>query len=287
MVILELGANHLGEIALLSELAMPTHGYITNVGLDHLEGFGSEEGVLQANAELYHYLKRTKGMAFINTLHPKLAEAAKEIMDRATFPTPSDTYFIDMVGDGIHASLKLPEGTSCQSNLPGKHNFENLAAAAAIGLYFEVSEHLVSEALSSYLPKNNRSQVFHKGEHTVFLDAYNANPSSMKAAIDTLSNMANGKPTVVFLGDMFEMGDRAMEVHLDICQYLINKAIDSVFLFGANFNACSQQFPEFEYFESVSKCNVKELLKTHHPSVILIKGSRGMRMEQLAENINA
>lgn len=284
MVVLELGANHPGEIALLCSIARPTHGYITNIGMDHLEGFGSVEGVLAANAELYDFLAQVKGTAFLNSLHPTLIDKAKGLENQVTFPLVDDAYPIRSLETRVENKLAWGDYPPLVSQLPGAHNFENLAAALAIGLYFHVPYSDASYALATYKPQNNRSQLMElPNGSTLWLDAYNANPSSMEAAIRSAHAYAGDRPLIYFLGDMLELGSYADEAHAAICTLMKELSSGSVYLFGDTFYALKDQFRAFHFHRSIDQAPLHTVFEgVTKGSVILFKGSRGLQMERLA-----
>jgi len=180
--IVEMGANHLEEIALLSSIAQPDFGYITNFGKAHLEGFGSLEGVVQGKTELYVHLKRREKTVFVNTNDPQQVEQSKGI-NAVAFGGASSTYPIEFVTADPFVELKF-DTLEINSQLIGAYNFNNIAAAIAIGKHFKVSNEDIQEAIEQYIPTNNRSQILEKGTNKIILDAYNANPSSMKVALE-------------------------------------------------------------------------------------------------------
>ena len=211
--IVEMGANHQKEIEFLSNIALPDYGYITNFGKAHLEGFGGVEGVIKGKSELYKHLKEHHKKVFVNGNDPKQMEITRN-MDRVTFGTNAHNVAVKLLDDN-DTLLVGYQDLEIQSNLIGAYNFHNIAAAITIGQYFEVDPINIKNALEQYVPENNRSQLLEKGGFKITLDAYNANPSSMKAAIDTFRKQ-KASHKVYILGDMFELGDAAAEEH----QYL-------------------------------------------------------------------
>src|SRR5690606_3982028 len=181
MGIVEMGANHLGEIKMLSEIAEPDYGYITNFGKAHLEGFGSIEGVVQGKTELYQFLKNHNKMVFVNANDPKQLENSEGI-NRITFGTNNSDFNIQLIDSAHHLSVEF-DRIRIKSNLVGKYNFANISAAIAICAYFNVSSEEIKKGIEGYIPSNNRSQMITKGSNTILMDAYNANPTSMLAAL--------------------------------------------------------------------------------------------------------
>lgn len=282
--IIEMGANHIGEIKTLCEIAEPGYGLITNIGFAHLEGFGSPEGVLKAKSEMYDYLRSHQGTCFVNAQDDTLMHAS-ETLSRITFGgnqsviqgsiQPSDDLklHVEWVLNGEHHHT----GT----HLTGAYNLSNILAAIAIGHHFQVDASEIHTALSSYIPTNNRSQIIKTETNTVILDAYNANPSSMQAALESL-NMQRHPNTWVFLGDMLELGDRALQEHTHILHLLQEKRMKNVVLVGPLFRSVANHLP-FHVFETTQAA--KEWILTHpiNKALILIKGSRKMGLEAMVE----
>ena len=278
--VVEMGANHLKEIELLSSIAQPDYGYITNFGKAHLEGFGSLEGVIKGKSELYKYLKDHKKLAFVNNNDPKQVEIAASI-DQYSFGKDSAQCPISL----LNTTDKLVVGydsLEIHTNLIGIYNFHNIAAAIAMGAYFNVPPLDIKEALERYIPQMNRSQILHQNDHEIILDAYNANPSSMMAALENFSHKETQHSTLI-LGDMFELGEGAAEEHQAIVDYVEHQNFDLTFLVGNHFYGTttkSKNIHLFESFESFSKhLSTLKLEKSH----ILIKGSRGMALERSLE----
>jgi UDP-N-acetylmuramoyl-tripeptide--D-alanyl-D-alanine ligase len=220
MAVIEMGANNHGEIALLCEIAQPTHGIITNVGKDHLEGFGSVEGVAKANAEMYDYLRLHNGMVFLNSEETMLIDLAQGI-DAKTFPDVKDDYScVAVKSNSWFLAVETGDGTRIQSNLVGNYNLNNIGAALAIGRYFGVEIEAAKEAIEAYYPKNMRSQFIDTGRNKIILDAYNANPSSMEGALDTFASI-EAEHKVLVLGAMYEMGEFAEREHRLLGQKLV------------------------------------------------------------------
>ncbi|MCK5366991.1 MAG: UDP-N-acetylmuramoyl-tripeptide--D-alanyl-D-alanine ligase, partial [Cyclobacteriaceae bacterium] len=212
IAIIEMGANHLGEIALLSSISRPTHGLITNIGKAHTGLFGGFEGVIRAKSELYDFLIKNKGIVFINQNQEILVNMSKRIKNTVFYPNEESYYHCSFAGADPFVELKTGHGNTIKTNLPGKYNFDNIATALCIGKYFNVAEEKANNAVAAYTPKNNRSQIIQKGNNTIILDAYNANPSSMEKALENLTQMkSNSKVAIV--GDMFELGDDTIKEH--------------------------------------------------------------------------
>lgn len=278
--IVEMGANHLGEIKMLSEIAEPDYGYITNFGKAHLEGFGSIEGVIQGKTELYQFLKKHKKKIFINANDPHQV-ANSEGIERISFGTSQSDFDIKLI-DSSHQLLVEFNGTQIQSNLVGAYNFANLSAAIAIGAYFKVSPEKIKAGIEGYVPSNNRSQLIVKGTNTILMDAYNANPSSMLAALENFKQ-AKGEKKILFLGDMFELGHEAEVEHQNIVDFLTENPFGKVFLVGSNFFKSTNKTSHIKQFETFDE--LKKELESNPPknATILIKASRGMALERILD----
>ncbi|WP_114783888.1 UDP-N-acetylmuramoyl-tripeptide--D-alanyl-D-alanine ligase [Botryobacter ruber] len=282
MAIIEMGANHIGEIALLSSIALPTHGLITNIGKAHLEGFGSLEGVARGKSELYVHLDKTDGTVFVNTANEHLMRMSRRIRNKVTYPGPGDFYHSELLEASPYVVYRDEEGYEVQTQLVGSYNYENMAAAACIGKYFEVPLERANQAIAAYSPVNNRSQVLTKGSNTILLDAYNANPTSMAAAIRNFGAMKAARK-VVIVGDMFEMGAESAAEHQSLGQLMAEQDFDTVLLCGKEMEHAARVSEAFQYFET--KPELEKWLQEHPvtDSYVLIKGSRGMGLETLLE----
>lgn len=280
IAVVEMGANHPGEIKMLSEIALPNFGYITNFGKAHLEGFGSLDGVIKAKTELYRFLQYTNGKTFANGYNAtqmKLSEHTKRIV----FGPAHSDYPVSLVNDRGSLVVQYKQ-TEMQSNLTGAYNFENIAAAIAVGAYFQLNEEAIKKGIESYVPSNHRSQIITLGSNVIFMDAYNANPTSMKAALENFIGV-EGSHKIVFLGDMFELGKDSAAEHQQIVDFLLKNFEGAVYLIGENFYKTTIQSPQFHKFKSYS--DAISTVKTHTPenAKILIKGSRGMALERLLD----
>jgi UDP-N-acetylmuramoyl-tripeptide--D-alanyl-D-alanine ligase len=274
--IVEMGANHQKEIEFLSTICEPDFGYITNFGKAHLEGFGGIEGVIKGKSELYTFLKANQKTVFINIDDSIQVERAKEI-NSVCFNT-NDVQFIE-----VNPFVKLSyKNESIQSNLIGNYNFTNIAAAITIGAHFKVSETAIKEAIESYVPTNNRSQILTTKHNTIILDAYNANPSSMRVALENFDTL-KAPSKVVILGDMFELGKESEHEHQAIVDAATAFNFDETYFVGENFNIAKTNKPQFKTYQDFEDFLKKNPLKNHS---ILIKGSRGMRLERILEFIS-
>lgn len=278
--IVEMGANHLQEIAFLCQIAQPDFGYITNFGKAHLEGFGSVEGVIKGKSELYDYLKGEGKTLFLNTDDP-IQHKQSSYPKIFSFGQDQEAEVkIKYINRDSTAGIAV-NGKEIISQLTGSYNATNMAAAYAIATYFGVEPQKIKEALENYIPGNNRSQIIIKDSLHIILDAYNANPTSMEAAIENLEKMKGGTKAAI-LGDMFEMGDLAEEEHQKLAERLEKAKFDRVYLIGENFYKTTskksiKKYRTFEDFTMNFKPN--ELSDT----VVLIKGSRGMALERVLE----
>lgn len=272
--IVEMGANHMREIELLCNIAEPNFGYITNFGKAHLEGFGSVEGVIKAKSELYEFLRESNGNIFLYTDDQKQVEQSKGI-EAIKF----NSEIIQFIEANPFVTVQF-KNELIKSQLIGKYNYNNISAAIAIGDYFDVSLKDIKDAIENYIPTNNRSQIINKDSNKIILDAYNANPSSMEAAIENF-NQLEDKNKIVILGDMFELGNNSTEEHLKIAELAINSDFKEVYLIGKAFSTTGVKnafiFEDFEAF----KTSIKKLTKEN--TTILIKGSRGMALERILD----
>lgn len=283
MAVVEMGANHPGEIKTLVHIAEPDYGIITNVGKAHLQGFGSFEGVIRTKGELYDFL-RAKGGAtiFIQNENPYLNGIAEGL----TCVRYGQTAGLYVSGELISCSPFLSfrwtaEGVSHEVNthLIGSYNLDNMLAAAAIGRYFGVSDDDISSALASYLPHNNRSQLKETADNKLIVDAYNANPTSMMAALKNFRQI-EAPHKMVILGDMKELGEASREEHQKVVDYLKECGFDRVVLVGPEFAAATHSYQTFQHVDEVLAD-----IRIHKPQgyYILIKGSNSMKLSQLPE----
>lgn len=302
IAIIEMGANHIGEIAFLCEIAEPTHGLITNIGQAHLEGFGDLEGVKRGKGELYAYLSSRGGEVFLQGDNTILLEiGAKHFGEHFAESGRFHTYGIsptnDLQGEVLSANpfLKLKwgaKGTSrtVQTQLAGEYNIDNVLAAAAVGLHFGVEPTQIDDGLAAYRPSNNRSQVIDTAQgNRVFGDYYNANASSMRAALQSFAGLEDSRPKVLILGDMFEMGGASASAHLDVVKSaLAMQPAEAIFIGNSFYEhraaATSEDLPkgsEYSFFKTLAEAKVALQTKQVQNAVILVKGSRGIALEGL------
>ncbi|MDN3669647.1 UDP-N-acetylmuramoyl-tripeptide--D-alanyl-D-alanine ligase [Echinicola jeungdonensis] len=283
--IVEMGANKIGDIQELCEIAAPTHGLITNIGRAHLEGFGSFEGVLRAKTELYHYLISKGGTIFVNSQNQILANMIKRMNDPVLYPAKGDFYQCEFVEANPFVKFRTADGKEHTTNMLGAYNFDNIATALAVGVYFGVDEPVAIQSVSQYVPGNMRSQLIEKGSNLIILDAYNANPSSMEQAIRTFGEMTGKKHKMAILGDMFELGDSAVEEHKKLGEWVNSYEIDKVCFTGEMVQNALLKAPRALYFPdpfSLRNWLADSQLEDY---LILIKGSRGMKLEGLVDYI--
>ncbi len=284
MMIIEMGANHIGEIRTLCSVALPDYGIITNIGSAHIEGFGSFEGIVKAKTELYEYLRKVNGIAFYNDKNPLLTEKIFRIINRA-IPF-SDPTGIELNVEPLLSELNLVVSVSyknhyfsLKTNLFGSYNIENVKTAIAMGLFFGVDINDIAAAVESYSPANNRSQVKKTIRNILICDSYNANPTSMCLALKSFDEISSGSRTVI-LGDMLELGEKSQEEHLRVLDYLRSLKIGKVFLVGRSFlkTAVSSGFSCFTDVNELAAFLKKEPL---NGEIILVKGSRGIGLEKI------
>lgn len=285
MAVIEMGANHPGEIKTLVHIAEPDYGIITNVGKAHLQGFGSFEGVIRTKGELYDFL-REKGNAtiFIQNENPYLNKIAAGLTCVRYGQTPG----LDVTGKVVACSPFLhfswtAKGIShdVQTHLIGAYNLDNALAAVAIGRYFGVEDTQICHALSSYVPQNNRSQLVHTASNTLIVDAYNANPTSMMAALENFRQM-EAAHKVAILGDMKELGEGSHEEHQKVVDFLKECGFERVMLVGPEFGGTSSPF---EHYKDVKE--VEALLAAHplQGCCVLVKGSNSMKLSELPASL--
>ena len=278
IAIIEMGANHVGEIALLSSIAKPTHGFITNIGKAHIGTFGGFENIIRGKSELYQHLITQDGVVFINSQNPILANMAKRFKNPIFYPATGDYYQCELISADPFIKIETEEGTILNTQMIGSYNFENIAAALCIGKYFGVEPAKAEQAVVEYVPGNMRSQIIQKGTNTIILDAYNANPSSMQAAVESLAGM-KAKSKVAIVGDMYELEEEAEKEHRNMGKLLQEKKFHSVYLCGALIRAAKDECPAAHYFET-RELLIDELKKNPlTDSTVLVKASRGMGLE--------
>jgi len=284
ILVIEMGANHPGEIATLCKVAKPTHGIITNIGRAHLEGFGSFEGVVSAKSELYHFLRDNGGIAIYNDDDKILSDLVFKIMHKAIpYSDPSGTDLtVAAADDDVCLSVRAQfhgAGYEFPTSLFGKHNLDNVRAAMATGVFFGVPFTDIIDAVSSYKPGNNRSQIKETGNNTLICDSYNANPSSMMRALTSFSEMRCGKKMVI-LGDMLELGEESISEHTRILDELDRLDVGEVILCGPVFSEIKSHL-SFRRFSDTPTLHTWLEENTPRGCTILIKGSRGITLDRI------
>lgn len=275
--IIEMGANHQREIASLCEIAQPDFGCITNFGKAHIEGFGGVEGVIKGKSELYNYLIENNKIILYNDQDRIQEEKTSGYPHAISFGQKPTAKFKTSTIFSDHANVSFKfQGSIIETKLYGDYNASNCMIAAAIGAYFKVPHSDINHAISNYQPNNNRSELKKIGLHHVIMDAYNANPSSMTAALKHFNKLATNLPKIVILGDMFELGDSAIEEHQTIVNLLETLSITRVILIGRLFNKTRHSYESYTSFKELTHDKMQ-----CETSMILIKGSRGMALERI------
>ena len=274
IAIIEMGANHVGEIASYCEIARPTHGLITNIGRAHTETFGGIEGVIRGKSELFDFLRKTNGMPFINLDDPVLSNMAKRFSNSVTFPLEA----LAFTETSPFLKIELG-GKESYTNLIGKYNFSNVAAAIAVGQFFEIDDPTILQAIGQYAPDNARSEIIRKGSRTIILDAYNANPDSMKVALESLAEQDGAKLAV--LGDMNEL-EHPDASHLEVLDHAAAIGIGSVLTVGNKIGKVADTAHHF-----ATKEDLEAHLKTLDLSdtTVLLKASRSIKLETILKSI--
>ena len=282
--IVEMGANHQKEIEFLCKIAQPDYGYITNFGKAHLEGFGGVEGVIKGKSEMYDYLKNNNKLIFVN-LDDTIQNQKTESLKRFSFAVNTSQGDVKITAVEANPMVKIAyNNLTINSHLIGIYNANNINAAITIGNYFKVSDVQIKEAIENYIPENNRSQLIQKNNNEIILDAYNANPSSMSAAIANFIQLEK-ENKIAILGDMFELGKESLEEHKKIIALLENETSITTYFIGKDFFKNQIQNKHMSFFEDFESFSV--FLKTNLPNnnLILIKGSRGMALEKTLDLI--
>lgn len=271
MAVIEMGANHKDEISTLCKIAMPNYGYVTNFGKAHLGEFGGFDGVISAKSEMYEYLLSTSGTVFVN---------GKDKIQVDKTQNNKKHYLSDNVS--LVKDINLLEvdnnGLLIKSQLIGDYNFDNLRSAISIAEYFGVEKNKIKEAIEEYKPKDNRSELRVVGSNKIILDAYNANPTSMLAALTTLDK-SEYEYKVAILGDMMELGEYSLQEHKEVLDFLNKSTINKAYLIGSEF--IKTMSDDFEMFDRVEDFILKHPLNKFEDSIILIKGSRSMALEKI------
>ncbi|MDR6563269.1 MULTISPECIES: UDP-N-acetylmuramoyl-tripeptide--D-alanyl-D-alanine ligase [unclassified Arcicella] len=289
IAIIEMGANKQGDIKELVEIAEPTHGFITNIGKAHLEGFGGMEGVKKGKGELYDWLSANNGTVFVNVA----SEPTYDMIQRYNFKetivytsnkNPTFENVVNILEESPFVVFEDLSGNIYTSHLTGIYNFQNICAAIRIGQFFNIETSIACQAVADYVPNNNRSQFIQKGTNMVLMDAYNANPSSMSAAITYFNDLKVGKKMVI-LGDMFELGEEAIAEHEAIGKLLLACNFDYILLAGHLMENAVRVLPIMKVHYFPDKFGLHNWLQDYPVSDthILVKGSRGMGLESVLQ----
>ncbi|MGF0074240.1 UDP-N-acetylmuramoyl-tripeptide--D-alanyl-D-alanine ligase [Parabacteroides distasonis] len=282
MAVIEMGASHPGDIKELVDIVHPNYGIITNVGRAHLEGFGSFEGVIRTKGELYDYIRRSKGKIFIKKENKYLQSIAKGI-EQITYGNGDDAFASGQVVscDPFLVFNWKQQGKlhTVETHMIGSYNLDNVLAAVAVGRFFKIPAERISRAIAAYEPTNNRSQFKKTDNNELIIDAYNANPSSMKVALDNFITMPV-QPKAIILGDMRELGPTSNELHAEVVEQIKKGQFDKVFLCGEHFSKVGKEFSPFATTEAMTEELRRQPLKGYH---ILIKGSHSMGLEKLVD----
>lgn len=286
MAIVEMGANHPGEIAQLCNIAKPDYGIVTNIGRAHIEGFGSYEGIIKTKNELYEYIKENgtiqKSKAFVNSNNELLVKLTKE-MDCVYYGSTDDCNTYENIAVGSKAASSSSylvvnwDGIEIKTNLVGDYNLENVMAAIAVGSYFNIEKELIVKALENYLPSNNRSQYIKSSKNEIVMDAYNANPTSMAASIRNFRNISNGN-SLLILGDMKELGNESEKEHRIIIDIINELKFEDVILVGDEFKKVNTKFQSFSNIDDLIKHIDMNSISGKN---ILVKGSHSIHLERL------
>ena len=279
MAVIEMGANHQKEIETLAAMAQPNFGYITNFGKAHLEGFGGFEGVIKGKSELYAYLKQNHQTILVNENDPIQVEKTKDYQPKITFGTSSSNYFFEEFSEDNCVGLKYQE-FSMKSQLTGNYNFTNVCAAVSLGLHFEIEVSKIKNAIESYMPTNMRSQIIEKNGHTLVLDTYNANPSSMNASLNNFIKFEGSK--TIIIGDMLELGEESETEHENILKLAQQLGFDEIITVGKYFKMVNNDALSFASTEELISYLKENTIKNKN---VLLKASRGISLERIVDFI--
>ena len=280
IAVVEMGANHPHEISDLCKIAEPNFGIITNIGKAHLEGFGSLQGVINTKRELYDYIADHGKLIFADDDNTLLLEVGKNL-ERVTYGKNKNAdYQAQLLSSEPFIEI-LFQGDIIETNLLGNYNFTNVLAAIAIGSYFGINKDELKKAISSYQPSNKRSQLLETAKNKIYLDAYNANPTSMRNAIESFASI-NISPKIAIIGDMLELGNESKAEHLEIVNLLNSTDFENIIFVGPEFSSAAKdtKFPRFSNSQLASEYLSKINLQG---KFILVKGSRGICLEKTLE----
>lgn len=279
IAVVEMGANHQKEIEFLCRISKPNIGYITNFGKAHLEGFGGYEGVIKGKSELYDYLKSNQQKILVNQNDKVQEEKTENYPEKITFGTPQSDYYFKPVHKEHFVGLHY-QRTDIFSNLTGNYNYDNISAAVALGLYFGLNISEIKKAIENYFPSNMRSQIQKKGNKTLVLDTYNANPSSMQVSLENFK-IFEGTKTII-IGDMLELGEESLKEHQNILDFAESCGFDEIITVGSNFKLVNQSENAFENtLELIERLNADPVESEN----VLLKASRGIALEKIIDYI--
>ena len=280
--VVEMGANHVGEIDFLSKMIDPNFGLITNFGHAHLEGFGGFRGIIKGKSELFEYLHEKCGTCFLNIDDP-LQRKWRNKLNSYTFGQDNDANCrINFIREKFEPLSISFDNKTIKSQIYGDYNFSNISAAIAVGRYFKLSFDKIKKGITSFLPSNNRSQIIIKGSNRITLDAYNANPSSMKASISSFCEEKQ-KKSVIILGDMLELGRYTEIAHQAVIRQIIDSDINEVLTIGDHFFQTKFNGQKLKKFQTIAEAEKYISEKSYTDRDFLIKGSRGIALERLIE----
>ncbi|WP_428069671.1 UDP-N-acetylmuramoyl-tripeptide--D-alanyl-D-alanine ligase [Chryseobacterium gambrini] len=279
MAVIEMGANHQKEIALLSSISQPDFGYITNFGKAHLEGFGGYEGVIKGKSELYDYLKDHKKTIIVNENDPIQMEKTENYVPKITFGRENSDYQFELFSEENFVGLKYKDQKAV-SKLTGEYNFTNLCAAASLGLHFGIDFENIKNAIENYTPTNMRSQIVKKEGKTLVLDTYNANPSSMTASLHNFITFEGSK--TIIIGDMLELGEESTVEHQNILKIAHDLGFNEIITVGKHFKAVNNSSKSFDNTAELVEYLGLNKIKSEN---ILLKASRGISLEKAIDFI--
>jgi len=287
MGVVEMGANHPGEIKTLCQIVEPNYGIITNVGKAHLEGFGSIEGVMKTKGELYDYLNANDGTVFINDDNEKLGKilSGHDKLKVVRYGKKDTCFCRGTYSEYAYQTTVTWKTDSMsgfsKSNLIGAYNFENILAAITVGAFFEIHPTAIDGAISDYFPRNNRSQMTKTSRNTLILDLYNANPTSMRAAIDSYNSLSDDYKSLI-LGDMLELGKESEAEHKAVLDYVKESGYSYAFFVGKNFAKFEKDY-NYMFFNTVEDLNKYFVSHPEKSKMFLVKGSRGIHLEKVVD----
>ncbi len=284
LLIVEMGASHQGEIRTLCMISRPDYGIITNIGTAHLEGFGSFENIVRAKTELYEYLRKVNGVAIYNDRNPLISEQIYRMINKAVpYSAPDGTELIvEPVSSSYNLVVRINHAGKeriVSTNLFGRHNTENIMAAVAVSIFMGATVDEAADAVQTYIPTSNRSQIKVTEKNTIFCDSYNANPDSMRKAIESFAEIES-ENKIVILGDMLELGSRAQDEHLNVLRLLNSLGMGKVMLVGPVFKSLAKDFG-YKTFNDADRLREYLILKPVEKAYILVKGSHGMMLEKI------